>query len=151
MERKNFYDDATYSALLDRISRVTGDAQPQWGKMNAAQMCAHCTEVAEVSNGKALLNTPWYVRMMGEVIKKMVVSERPYPRSSKTHPQFEIGPDADFEEQQARLLGVLATMHSAGPAHAAAIRHPLFGSMTGDEYGWLTYKHLDHHLTQFDL
>ena len=149
MERKNFYDDETYEALLDRIARLEAEAEPAWGEMNAAQMCAHCAEVAEVASGKALVGTPWYVRLMGGLIKKMVLSEKPYPRGARTHPQFEIGTAVDFEEQKTRLLEVLDTLHRAGRARAGENRHPLFGVMRADEHGWLTYKHLDHHLTQF--
>ena len=119
--------------------------------MSTAQMCAHCAEVAAVAHGKALVGTPWYVRLMGGLIKKMVLSPKPYPRGSRTHPQFEIGDTVGFEEQKARLLEVLDTMHTAGRAHARETRHPLFGAMTAAEHGWATYKHLDHHLTQFGV
>jgi len=75
MERRDFYDHETYESLLERLERLTPETGPRWGKMNSAQMCAHCSEVAEV----------------------------------------------------------------------------LFGALTADEHGWLTYKHLDHHLTQFGI
>ena len=29
--------------------------------------------------------------------------------------------------------------------------HPFFGKMTAEEWGMLGYKHLDHHLKQFDV
>lgn len=149
MERRDFYDDPTYETLIGRIARLTADAAPDWGRMNPGQMCAHCAEVAEVASGKALVGTPWYIRLMGGLIKKMVLAEKPYPRGARTHPQFEIGSDAGFEEQRTRLLEVLDAMHSGGRAEAAEIRHPIFGEMTADEHGWVTYKHLDHHLNQF--
>ena len=129
--------------------KILRQLSPDWGGMSVAQMCAHCAEVAEVANGKALVHTPWYIRLMGGWIKKMVLSDKPYPHGAKTHPQYEIGTDVGFEDQKARLLEVLAAMHSAGRTHAAEDRHPIFGEMTADEHGWLTYKHLDHHLTQF--
>ena len=119
--------------------------------MNAAQMCAHCAEVAEVAHGKALVGTPWYVRLLGGLIRKLVLSDKPYPRGAKTHPQYEIAPSVDFAEQHSRLLGVLAEMYSEGAGHAAEAKHPIFGPMTADEHGWATYKHLDHHLRQFGL
>lgn len=151
MERKNFFDDDTYEALLERLDRLLPDSAPAWGKMNAAQMLAHCSEVAEVANGKALEGTPWYIGLFGGLIKKLVLSGRPYPRGTKTHPQYIIGEDNDFDREKARLLEVLAAMHSGGRAQAGRKRHPIFGAMTADEHGWATYKHLDHHLTQFQV
>lgn len=149
MERKSLFDQDTYRDLLARIARLRADTQPQWGTMNAAQMCAHCAEVAEVANGKALVGTPWYIRLLGGLVKKMVLSDKPYPRGARTHPQYETASSVDFDEQKARLLAVLESMVSAGRAHAAEIRHPIFGAMTADETGWAMVKHLDHHLTQF--
>jgi hypothetical protein len=151
MERRDFYDDKTYQDLLGRIARLTPEAVPAWGKMNSAQMCAHCAEVAEVAGGKALVGTPWFIKLMGGFIKRRVLSEKPYPHGVRTHPQFEIGTGTDFEEQKARLLEVLDAIHSAGRDRAGENKHPLFGEMTADEHGWLTYKHLDHHLTQFGV
>jgi len=151
MEKKNFYEEDTYEALCARIGRLTADSEPGWGKMSSAQMCSHCAEVAEVANGKPLVGTPWYVRLMGGMIRKMVLSEKPYPRSTRTHPQYEIGAGVGFDEQKARLLEILDAMYSAGSAHAGDSPHPLFGVLSADESGWLTYKHLDHHLTQFGV
>ncbi len=83
-------------------------------RMNAAQMCAHCAEVAEVAGGKPLTGTPWYVRLLGGLIKKMVLSDRPYPRSTRTHPQYVIPTTVEFDAQKARLLGFW--MRSTRPA-----------------------------------
>jgi len=151
MERKNFYDDGTYQALRERIAQLTPDRAPEWGKMTAAQTCAHCAEVAEVANGKALLGTPWYVRLLGPLVKKLVTGDKPYPRGTRTHPQYLIHSDLDFEEQKDRLLEAMKAMHLAGAAQAAEARHPIFGAMTAEEHGWVTYKHLDHHLAQFGV
>lgn len=151
MERKNFYDENTYEALLERLSRLEPESAPAWGKMNAAQMLAHCTEVAEVAHGKPLRGTPWYIRLLGGLVKKLVLSGRPYPRGAKTHPQYVIAASSDFEQEKARLLKVLGDMQSAGRDHAGKTPHPIFGAMTADEHGWATYKHLDHHLRQFRL
>ncbi|MDH3744632.1 MAG: DUF1569 domain-containing protein [Acidobacteriota bacterium] len=151
MERKNFYDQDTYQALVSRIARLTPDTVPAWGKMNAAQMCAHTAEVSEVANGKPLVGTPWYIRLMGGLIKKMVLSDKPFPRGARTHPQYEIATAEDFEAQKQRLLDVLEAIYSTGRAHASESKHPIFGPMTADEHGWVTYKHVDHHLTQFQV
>lgn len=152
MERRNFYDPATYSALIGRIERLTADAEPAWGTMDAAQMLSHCAEVAEVAAGsRPLVGTPWLVRLMGGLIKRMVLSDRPYPRNGRTHPQYVMETAVDFEEQRGRLLAVLQALSDAGPEAVGRLRHPIFGAVTADEAGWAAYKHLDHHLTQFGV
>ncbi|MCZ6727328.1 MAG: DUF1569 domain-containing protein [Acidobacteria bacterium] len=151
MEGKNFYDRETYDALLGRVERLTRDAEPGWGRMNSSQMLAHCAEVAEVAAGKPLVGTPWFVRLMGGLIKRMVVSDKPYPRDSRTHPQYVMTESVDFEQQKERLLAVLGKLKENGPEGAEQMRHELFGKLKAEEAGWVAYKHLDHHLAQFGV
>ena len=151
MARKSFYDSATYEALLERIEGLNSATEPGWGRMNSAQMLAHCAEVAEVAGGKQLVGTPWFVRLMGGLIKRMVVSDKPYPRDSRTHPQYVMSGSVDFDEQKVRLLGILAELKEAGPEGAEQARHELFGQITAEEAGWVAFKHLDHHLEQFGV
>ena len=40
MERKSFFDEGVFEALRGRISRLTAETKPEWGRMNAAQMRA---------------------------------------------------------------------------------------------------------------
>jgi len=49
---KNLYHQETYEDCLDRINKLTSDTQPQWGKMNTAQMMAHCAEIQDVIQWK---------------------------------------------------------------------------------------------------
>jgi hypothetical protein len=37
----------------------------------------------------------------------------------------------------------------AGPAAAAGYPHALLGPLSGEEWGVLQHKHLDHHVRQF--
>jgi len=149
MERRNFYDSETYDALVARIGGLTAGTAPEWGSMNSAQMLSHCAEVAEVAAGKELIGTPWFVRLIAGMIKRMVLSDKPYPHNSKTHPQYVMTAPADFDTQKARLLEVLAGLKASGQEAAYEEKHPLFGRVTPEEAGWAAYKHLDHHLRQF--
>ena len=57
------FDPDTYADLRRRIDLLTPETVPRWGKMNAAQMCAHCAEVAAVAHGKPLRGTPWLIQL----------------------------------------------------------------------------------------
>lgn len=151
MDQLSLYDSDTYEHVLQRIDALSHDSQPGWGTMTAAQMLSHCAEILEVSNGKALQNSPWFVRLFKGVIRKQVVGPKPYPRSSATHPQYVISDPRDFSAEQKRLLEALDAMKVEGPDGASKTVHALFGRMTADEKGWAMYKHLDHHLSQFGV
>jgi len=48
--------------------------------MTAGQMMAHCAAVLEVAGGRELRGTPWFVRLLKPVVRRMVTGNRPYAR-----------------------------------------------------------------------
>ena len=114
-------------------------------------MLAHCAEVQEVSNGKELKNTPLVAKMLKGMIRKMVVGEKPFPRNTKTHPQYKQTSDRDFGTEKSGLCNALDDFINADKNSSGQSKHPLFGEMTTEEKGWSMYKHLDHHLKQFGV
>ena len=150
MEKKNLYSTEVYENCLNRIEQLTPETQPQCGSMTAAQMLAHCAEIQEVSNGKELKNTPFIAKLFRGMIRKMVLNDKPYPKSTKTHPQYLQTTECDFDAEKKRLLAALAQFVE-DKEKAESAEHPLFGKMTIEEKGWGMYKHLDHHLTQFGV
>ena len=149
--RKSLYSPEVYQDCLNRIDQLSPASSPEWGRMTPAQMLAHCTEVQEVTNGKELKNTPFVAKLLKGMIRNMVVGDKPFPKSMKTHPQYEQTEDRDFETEQKRLLDALNRFFAAEKESAGQRKHPLFGVMTAEEKGWSMYKHLDHHLTQFGV
>jgi len=149
MSRKLLYDREVYEDCLRRIDTLTPDSRPEWGEMSVAQMLAHCAEIQEVANGKPLENTPFLVKLMGGFIKKMVVNDKPYARSTRTHPQYLQTSERDFVSEKQRLIASLEALRAA--ENGPATRHELFGELSREQKGWSSFKHLDHHLTQFGV
>ena len=149
---KNLYHQETYQDCLDRINKLTSDTQPQWGKMNIAQMMAHCAEIQDVSNGKDLKGTPILVKLFKGQIRKMVVGPKPYKKETPTHPQYRMAATSkEFDTEKEHLLGALEQFFSEDQERSNRRKHPLFGLMTREEKGWSMFKHLDHHLSQFGV
>ena len=146
MEKKSIFDNSNYGEIVGRIESLTPETQAEWGSMNVAQMLAHCAEVQEVGNGKSLVGTPFIVKMMKGFIRKMVLNDEPYRHDAKTHPQYTMTDPKNFEEQKTRLINALEKLTADGPVSK---KHPIFGEMTGEERGWVSYKHLDHHFAQW--
>ncbi len=147
----SLYSPEIYRKCLQRIGKLTPETKPTWGKMSAAQMLAHCAEIQDVSNGKPLENTPFVVKLFKGMIRNMVLSDKPFPKSTKTHPQYEQNSDCDFEAEKQHLQKALEEFVKADMEKAADVEHALFGMLTLEEKGWLNYKHLDHHLAQFNV
>ena len=148
---KNIYDPEHYDELLARIHRLTPDSTPGWGKMDVAQMFAHCAEVQEVMNGKQLQNTPFLARLFRGAIKKAVLSTKSYGRNAQTHPQYVVVTKQEFESSRNRFLESLDLASTSSKEEVLKTEHALFGRMTVEEKGWASYKHHDHHLKQFGV
>jgi hypothetical protein len=148
LEVKNLFDQEPFKEMLDRASKLSADSKPLWGKMNVAQMFAHCAEVQEVMNGKDF-KAPWYMKLFSGFIKKMVINRKPYQKNLPTAPQYVKDTDHDFDTEKARFIEAITFFHNS--QGEGLPQHPVFGKMTDLEKGWAMYKHHTHHLTQFGV
>lgn len=149
---KSLFDPQDYLVLVDRANALSPDAQAQWGKMSVGQMLAHCSKVLEPYAGLAeYAPVPFFMKLMGPLIRSAVFGEKPHRHNSPTAPQFVVKESVDFEVERKRLLHAMAAFNNQDAADAEARKHPLFGRMSADELGWGMYKHLDHHFSQFGV
>jgi hypothetical protein len=85
------------------------------------------------------------------IAKNGVVNEKPYPKNSRTAPQFIIKDERDFEIEKERLNTYLRKTQDLGEKHFDGLMSNSFGNLSVSEWNNLFYKHLDHHLTQFGV
>lgn len=147
MYPKNLFDESTYVDILERLNKLTPASQPEWGKMDVGQMLAHCAEAQDVYNGKPL-KAPFMMKLFRPLLRPMLLSHNNFKHNAPTLDQFRMEDPEDFAEQRERLVNSLRTMHALG---RRPFKHSLLGMMTSDDVGWITWKHLDHHLRQFGV
>jgi hypothetical protein len=145
------FDPACRDRVLERIDRLGPGAARQWGRMDAAQAMAHCSVALQASTGDVVLPRGLMARMIGPFFKGLLLGPKPFSRNSPTHPMLVMTKTADFAGEKARLVACVRKFHDAGPASAARFEHGFIGKITGDEWGLLQHKHLDHHLRQFGV
>ena len=149
---KNIFDAAVTAELVDRINVLTPETTPQWGKMTVDQMLAHCNVAYDMTFTDKHPRPNAIVRfLLKTFVKRGVVNEKPYPRSSPTAPAFVISGRREFELEKSRLLDNLHKAQALGAEGFEGRESPSFGPMTSQEWNNLFYKHLDHHLTQFGV
>jgi hypothetical protein len=102
---KTLFDPACVQEVKQRLSALTPGHQRQWGKMNSAQMLAHCSLGLEMAAGEIRPPRALAGRILGPVIKPMVLrDEEPMRRNSPTSKELVvIGKDRDFEAERKRL------------------------------------------------
>jgi hypothetical protein len=143
------YNTSTLNDILRRIESVQATSPRQWGKMDAAQMLAHCCTTMEAANGSKSPPRLLLGRIIGPIFKSAFLGEKPFRRNSPTDKSFIIADARDLAREKARLLGLVRAFGEAGEAGATTNPHAFFGPLTPAEWGVSQYKHLDHHLRQF--
>jgi len=145
----SLFDARDRGALMQRLGRLQPTSPRQWGKMNAAQMLAHCAVALEVAVGDKTKKQALLGRVLGPFVKSRVLGDRPMSKNAPTDPDFRIADDRDFAKERQRVTTLVERFAGQGPSAADGRVHSFFGRLTADEWSRLMYKHLDHHLRQF--
>ena len=146
---KTLFDPAAHKAITDRLAALPPTAARQWGKMDVAQMLAHCAAALEVGTGDRPRKQALVGKVLAPFVRGSVLGDKPFSRNSPTDPTFVITDSRDFAREKERLIELIARFAAGGAASAGGQMHSFFGRISGEEWGTLMYKHLDHHLGQF--
>lgn len=147
----SLFDSADREALSRRIAALEPTALRQWGKMDPAQMLLHCAIGLEAVTGIRPMKQVFLGKLLTPFIRSLVLGKRPFRKNSPTDRAFVVCDAQNFEAERARLATLIDRFIQRGPQSAAQATHPFFGRLSGDEWGRLMYKHLDHHLRQFGV
>lgn len=153
MVKKYLAHSIYYKEIIDRISQLSADSHRKWGKMDVGQMLTHCDLVLQVALRKIELPriNPLF-RIIGIVTKlEMYVFNNGIPRNMPTFQKLIVNFEYDFDESKTNLLKTLEEFREACENRKLPDSHRLFGNMTEKDWEFLEYKHLDHHLKQFNV
>ena len=149
---KNLFEPATVEEVKNRMGQLRPESARLWGKMNAAQMVAHCTAGLELAMGDRRPPRMLMGRILGPFIKPVAFREsEQIRRNSPTVPGLVIDDERDLGRDCERLSRRIDRFAAAGPSGCTTHPHSFFGRLTPAEWSALMYKHLDHHLQQFGV
>lgn len=149
---KDIFSPEMNQEVVERIKKLTPDTTPLWGKMNVAQMLAHCSVVYEMIYDDIHPKPNAFKKFIIKLLaKEAVVGEKPYKKNSPTAPQFKVPANKDFEKEKERLIDYLNRTQELGRDHFDNKESHSFGPLTTEEWNNMFYKHIDHHLTQFGV
>ncbi|HET6769059.1 MAG TPA: DUF1569 domain-containing protein [Chitinophagaceae bacterium] len=147
----NLFSQSDTSQILGRIEKLTPDSQRQWGKMNVAQMLAHCNISLETAMGLNIIKPLLIGRIIGSFLKPKALGEKPFGRNSPTDKSYIFKTDLKFEEEKLATIASVKKFFEGGPAKCTTHPHPFFGKFTPEEWAIFQWKHMDHHLRQFGV
>jgi hypothetical protein len=146
---KNLFQRESVDEVIARIDKLQPATQRQWGKMDVAQMMAHCSASLDMASGR--INPPriFIGRLIGPFVKPIYTNEKPFSRSSPTDPKLVVSDQRDFLREQQQLELKVRQFHEGGEAQCTRHPHPFFGALPPQDWSRGMYKHMDHHLRQF--
>lgn len=147
----SLFHPADCESLRRRFAELRADGPRHWGKMDAAQMLAHCARGLEEAMSDRPAGQMFLGRLMAPLLRPMVLGRKPFRRNAPTSPRFVVADARDFDAELRRLAHLIDRYVQRGPDAAARVPHVFFGRLDGDQWGRLMYKHLDHHLRQFGV
>jgi len=135
------------TSILDRMTRLSPGATPAWGSLNAPRMLTHVTDAVRMATGElavAYRGGPLSIWPLNSLIMFYL----PWPKGAPTAPELIARSAGDWTAGVEELRAAMdrfseRDMNGTWPAH------PVFGTIGGSGWGRLAYRHIDHHLTQF--
>ncbi len=146
---KSLFDDETHSEVITRLNNLNENSERLWGKMTVGQMCWHCQYPLKLAINNKENNSKgnWFIKLF---FKKSLYNDKPWRKNLPTSPQLKAKEPKDFKEECDILKSLVNDFHAL-KERKLWYPHPIFGTFTKEQWGQLSYKHLDHHLTQFGV
>ena len=152
---KDLFDPIPVEDIKQRIMRLQPESERQWGNMTLAQTLAHCTSGMQMAMG--IINpkrAPFPAFLIGPLIKPLVLGDdKPMRRNSPSSPELFLADptQCDLERERGQLIAAIDSFATRGAACCSQHPHPFFGPLKPHQWAILMYKHVDHHLRQFDV
>jgi hypothetical protein len=148
---KSLFNQTDKTEILTRIDKLSPSSQRQWGKMDVAQMLAHCNAALETAAGLTFPSRVFLGRILAPFMKARFVSEKPFRKNYPTHKSYRFNTPMNFQDQKLKVVSLIKQFSENGMEKATTHPHSFYGKLTPEQWGIVMYKHFDHHLRQFGV
>ncbi|WP_292009216.1 DUF1569 domain-containing protein [Chryseobacterium sp.] len=153
MVRKSLHNPLYFDEIIKRIYLLSENSSGNWGKMSVSQMLFHCHLILQIPlKNIDLPKANFFIMLIGITAKKeMWLFNNGIPHNMPTFQKLIVNFECDFEMARKTLLQTLKDYLEVYNNNQLPENHALFGKMKEKDWGFLEYKHLDHHLKQFNV
>lgn len=146
MALRTLLDTENRRSILHRLHRLRPDSAPTWGRLDAPRMLCHVADQMRVGLGD-IPSVPTHNAASRSLLRFFVVNTGIAPPRGKieTAPEMLSSAPSSWERD---LSACIDLVERVGRGSANAV-HPAFGPLSAEEWGRLSWKHLNHHLVQF--
>ena len=143
-------DKDSEQQIINRILKLRPTSKGLWGNMTVTEMLFHCKKI----NNKILQATP---QNSTPTVKQKIMKTiglylmKEFPKGIKSGSQYlpELIDNIDFEKMQNELIDSINKISNYN--NAIYGEHPFFGPLNTKEWRHFIWKHMDHHLRQFNV
>ena len=158
------FDRSARAGIHERLDRLSPESVPHWGQMPARQMVCHVADQLRIAVGDTETGSRKIVVRLGrrevaaspgllrfKTARHFLVHSLPWPRARVDAPPEMLRTlPGEWGADIAALHALVDRVGTRGPSEQWGI-HPWFGVVSGQEWGLLCWRHLDHHLRQFGV
>ena len=132
----SIYLQETTDSLSVRISALTNETPALWGKMDVAQMLAHCNVTYEYLYTDKHPKPNFLIKLILKLfVKGKVVGDKlEYAKNSPTAPEFKMSDKKSFEKERDLLIQNILRTQELGEAYFDNRESHSFGVLTKNEW-----------------
>lgn len=147
---QSLFSTETLSEIEKRIESISNETERKWGSMTPSQMLWHCKAplILALKDDNEIKVNPLKKLVYG-FFKESLYNDKPWKPNIPAPKTFIAAKEYDLEEEKKKLLELVRQFHSRKDQEVWK-PHPYFGKFTKEQWGKMQFKHLDHHLRQFN-
>lgn len=151
--KRSLANPETIGEVISRANEISETSRRRWGRMNSAQMLAHCDKIMQVGLRKVVLPEPNIIfKGIGICTKAtMKTWNHGIPQNMPTFEAVKLKENCNFEKARTAFLATFEDFLVSMNQDALLSRHVLFGEMSQEDWAFLQYKHINHHFKQFGV
>ncbi|MDW5287785.1 DUF1569 domain-containing protein [Formosa sp. PL04] len=148
----SLFETNSSNSILERLNALDDNTKSEWGKMDVSQMLKHCQGPLNIALKKEELSTKlgFIQKFMMSLYKPLLYNDKIWKHNLPTAKEFRITTPQHFSTEKEKLEQLIIEFSKKTEVKTWP-NHPLFGYFTPEQWGKMQYKHLDHHLTQFNV
>jgi hypothetical protein len=147
---RTIFDDEERASLLRRLDALQPEHPALWGRMDAPQMVCHLICAFQAGLGELDVGAP-EGPLSRPPTNWLAIFVLPWPRGKAVSPPEYLGKVPAHWQADVSTLRTLVERSAGRGANASWPPNRVFGRISGQAWGAVHHKHLDHHLRQFGV
>ena len=119
--------------------------------MSIEQMLAHLNLSLSVNWGVIKLERGLLGIFFRGISRRILLGKKPFPKHLPTDKKLLPSGVQDFPSEKLKLINTVKMYIEKGPEGLAKNPHNILGKITPEVSAFISFKHIDHHLRQFEV